>query len=251
MTRKTDPIKLKDVVPRYMAGESVNQIAASIGLSRRTVDAHIVQAGVVKRTASEQNRIAAANQTAAERSARVAAAHAAQRGVPKTESMLTKSARTREAHAKPGSPGEARLLGWLNERGEFPSIQTAIDRYNIDFTVSDLAVELLGGEWHRYKRTAATRTKVILDAGWHLLFVWDTPTYPLGEGAADYVLAFLEFTRQNPTAIREYRVIRGDGELVAEGTVDNYDLARIPAARSGLSRSEVGKMGAAARWGKG
>lgn len=251
MTRKTDPIKLRDVVRLYESGQSVNQIAASVGLSRRTVDAHLVSEGVTKRTASEQNRIAAANQTASERKARVAAAHAAKRGAVPSAEGLSKAARTREANGSTQSAGERRLLDWLNERGEFPAAQTAVDRYNIDITISDLAVELLGGEWHRYKRTAAERSKVILDAGWHLLFIWNTPNYPLGEGAADYLLTFLEFTRKNPTAVREYRVIGGDGEFVAGGRVDNYDLTRIPAPRSGLSPSEVGKLGAAARWGNG
>lgn len=251
MTRKTDPIKLKDVIGLYESGKSVNQIAAIVGLSRRTVDAHLVANGVTKRTASEQNRIAAAAQTAAERKARTASAHAALRGKTPSSERLSKAAQTRQANGSSQSAGERSLLLWLNERGELPDTQTAVDRYNIDLTLSDVAVELLGGEWHRYKRSAATRTKVILDAGWHLLFIWDTPNYPLSPAAAEYLLSFVKFTRDNPTAVREYRVIRGDGEFVAQGSLDNYDLTRIPAARSGLSRSEVGKLGAAARWGNG
>lgn len=239
---------LEGVLERYRRGDSVLALARRYGVSRGVIDRRLRAAGVEKRSASEQNTISAARQTKAERLTRAAAAHRAKRGRAPRESTLTRAAATRERRARVESEGERRMLLWLEKRFEVVGIQTAVKRYNVDFTIPPLAVELLGGEWHARKRRHARRTKAILDAGWHLLFAWDTPTYPIERAAADYAVAFAEEIGKNPAAVSEYRVIRGDGELVARGSLENYDLTLIPAARSGMSASEAGRLGAATRW---
>lgn len=238
---------LDGVADAYRAGASVLELSRHYSVSRRTIDDRLKRAGVGKRTASEQNRIAAARQTRAERLARVAAAHTMVRGRPAPEPSLHRAALTREAKARLESEGERQMFRWLQQRTEVVGVQTAVKRYNVDFTVASVAVELLGGEWHARKRRHGTRTKAILDAGWHMLFIWDTPTYPVKPAAADYAVAFAEETSRDPAAIRKYRVIRGDGELVASGSLEDYDLALVPAARSSMSASEAGRLGAVAR----
>jgi very-short-patch-repair endonuclease len=242
-------VEVPGAVKEYIAGDSVLEISTRHGVSRRVIDRLLSEAGISKRSASEQNRIAASRESIEERHARVASAHAAKRGKPPKEASMRRSAATRERNGKPESRGERRLLGWLEDRGEIPGVQTAIERYNIDISVFPIAMELLGGEWHRYKGTHAVRTKAILNAGWHVLFIWDTPMFPVSPECADYAVAFLQEARSDPSATREYRVIRGDGEYVAGGSLENYDLTAIPTARHGLSPSEAGRLGAQARWG--
>ncbi len=247
-SRKRIPVD--GAVEDYLRGESVLELSQRLGVSRCVIDRHLTEAGVSKRTASEQSFIAARKQTPAERKARASAANAAKRGRPNSPAMKAAAARTRQLKAAPESEGEVAMLGWLRERGEDPCIQTAVGKYNVDFTIAGIAVEVLGGEWHANKTAHAVRTKDILDAGWHVLFVWDTAHYPIRAAAADYAVAFAKESRVDPSAGREYRVIRGDGEFVASGSLENYDLTLIPPARSGLTRSEVGRLGCAARWGK-
>jgi len=248
MTAPVDPALMPDAVERYVAGESVAELARVFDISRTAVRRHLVKSGVAMRTIGEQADLVNKQRGAEWRRARVAAAHASKRGRPPREESLVLAAETRGKRG-PGSRGEEKMLGWLKQRGEEPGVQTPVGRYNIDFTVASVAVEFLGGEWHRYKRTHGVRTKALLDAGWHVLFVWDVTNYPVTSKAADYAVAFAKEARRNPTAAREYRVIRGDGELVARGRLKDYEMPAIPAARSGMSRSEVGRLGAAARWG--
>jgi very-short-patch-repair endonuclease len=236
-------------VEAYLAGEAVLSIAHRHGISRSVIDRQLREAGVVKRSRSEQNMISARRQPAEERKRRAAGAHAAKRGRPNRPEPLRQAALTRQALGAPESPGEARLLKWLEERGERPGIQTAIGSYNVDLTVAAVAVEVLGGEWHARKPSHGPRTKALLDAGWHVLFIWDTPTFPMTAASADYVIAFAQETSRDPSAIREYRVIRGDGEIVARGSLDDYQLTYVPPARYRMSRSAAGRLGAAARWG--
>lgn len=243
-------IELVGVGERYLAGESVLGLAQSYGVERGVIERHLREAAIPKRTAGEQARIVAANMSAAQRKARAAAAHAAKRGHPNSPESLRAAARTRESQGVPQSRAERLMLGWLEKRGQSPRIQAAIDRYNVDLAFAGVAVEMLGGEWHAQNPKHRARTKAILNAGWNVLFVWDTPSYPLKSAAADYAVTFAEETRLNPAAIREYRVIRGDGEFVAGGRLDQYELTYVPTARSGMDASEVGRLGAAMRWGK-
>lgn len=239
---------MPNAVELYLAGESVLALSKRYGVARSSIDRHLRLSGVTLRTASEQNRVSAARATPEGRLARAASAHAAVRGRPRSRAVNAATALTREARGEPESNGEVKLLGWLRERGQDPRCQVAVDAYNLDFTLANVAVEVLGGEWHRYKIVHQTRTKVILDAGWHVLFVWDVPNYPISSAAADYAVAFAEESRRDPAAVREYRVIRGDGEFIASGRADDYQLTYIPAARSGMSASEVGRLGCAVRW---
>jgi very-short-patch-repair endonuclease len=202
--RPTEPSRLPDAVELYLAGESVLALAKRFKIGRDAVRGHLLREGITLRTASEQNRATAQREGAAARMARVTAAHATKRGRSPKESSLARAAATRERRGSAQSEGERRLLRWLEERGQVVGIQTAVKRYNVDFTIETVAVELLGGEWHQRKRRHGTRTKTILDAGWNVLFVWDTPTYPVEPSAADYAVAFAKKARRNPSSVREY-----------------------------------------------
>ena len=86
-------------------------------------------------------------------------------------------------HSSGNSSDSERVLDeMLQAFGHHPVPQKAIGPYNVDLAVGSVAVEVLGGEWHGYKPRHRERTEQILDAGWSMVFVWDTPTYPLAVG---------------------------------------------------------------------
>lgn len=220
----------REAVDAYIAGESEQAVARRFGMDRGVLRRQLIEAGVEGiRSYSEAQKIRAQRMTIEERKRNVAAANAAVRGKPVPEGRLVKAAQAREAAAVVGSAGEALMLRMLADLEPVP--QKAVGRYNVDLAVAPVAVEVLGGEWHGYKRHHLTRSKAILNAGWVMLFVWNTQTYPLAGGAADYAVALVEQARRDPSLVGQYRVIRGDGELVAEGSADDDHLAAIPAAR--------------------
>lgn len=235
MVAPTDPTKLNNAVELYKAGMSALKVFQRTGVDRGALTRELKKRGIPVRSRSEAGKVRAQRMTADERKRQAAAANAAMRGVPAVEERLVKAAKTKERTRYSQSDGEKLLVGWLADLD--PVSQKAVGRYNVDVAVAPVAVEVLGGEWHGYKRHHATRTKYIADAGWALLFVWNTANYPLTRSAAHYVREFVEEASVNPTLIGEYRVIRGDGQLVTIGRADDEEFTVIPPARD-LTRAD-------------
>jgi very-short-patch-repair endonuclease len=124
------------------------------------------------------------------------------------------------------------LAGWLADQGLVVIAQQAIGRYNVDLAVWPVAMEVLGGNWHSRKPGHGKRTETILNQGWHLVLVWDIDPWPITPVTTEHVITLLKKTSRNPTMTREYRVIRGDGQLIARGTPQNNPLTYIPSSRS-------------------
>jgi len=113
------------------------------------------------------------------------------------------------------------LSDWLKERGLPATLLQAVGPYNVDVATGSVAVECYGGAWHNSGRAAARwpqRVRYLLDAGWHVLVIWIEPSYyPLTVEAVDYVVALAQLAGSDPSAVRQYRVIRGTGKVVAFG----------------------------------
>ena len=228
-----------DLIPRYRGGESELALSKSYGISRIALRRMLVDGGAEIRGRSEAGKNRASKMTAEERKSQVSKAHDAVRGKAVEESVLVKAAQARQMNPRPPSTGERKLLAMLRKRGLRPHREVAVGRYNVDLAVPGVAVEVLGGKWHGYKATHHRRTKAILDAGWHIIFVWNHDRVPLDAGAADYIVGFCEETGRHPSSVREYRVIRGDGELVSSGSADDDELTRIPPATKTSRRRGV------------
>lgn len=229
-------LPVDDIAAAYIGGESEYALSRRYGVSRQVIRQRLEGAGVEIRDMAQAGKVRARRMTPDERRDQAAAAHAAVRGVKQPLDHLIRRAEAREARGLCDSPGELFLLGELRRRGLEPIVQKAIGKYNVDMAVAPVAVEVLGGGWHLAKRRHAVRTPQILDAGWHLLFVWNHEgSSALTVKAADYVVAFLEEVRRNPPTISEYRVISGGGKLLASGRADDDEFALVAPPR-GRSR---------------
>lgn len=221
------------IVADYVGGESEYAIARRLGISRASVRSRLVEQGVSIRRPSEAGLLRASRMEPDERAQQAKAAQAASRRKKVSLAELEVRARNRERDARFGSDGEVILAQMLEVRDLSPIPQKAIGKYNVDMAASEsVAVEVLGGNWHGAKRTHATRTPHILDAGWHLIFVWNHKgTGPITTGAADYIATFCEQVRWQPTLIRQYRVISGSGELLAARCADDDEFPLVPPSR--------------------
>jgi very-short-patch-repair endonuclease len=228
--RLVAPTDLLDV---FATGESVLTMSRRYGVSRGVVRRWLEEAGAEPRSSSDANRIRMAKLTADERRANTTAANTAIRRMPaRPDDWQESIARGRERVEYGGrtSPGTEYLSSKLTEREIDHVREKAIGRYNVDIAISsaNVAVEVLGGNWHGSKPIHARRTPYILNEGWHLLFIWDVKRCQVDAGALDYLITYLEFTSRNPTAGREYRVIRGDGKLIATGRSDDDEFPLVP-----------------------
>jgi very-short-patch-repair endonuclease len=231
-TRKELVLPNQEIVSAYQAGESEYSISRRLQVSRNVVRRRLEAADVPVRSMSEAGLVRAAKLTREERERQASAAHATVKGTRQSPEQLLRRAAANESRGQFGSPGEEWLGQQLSVRGVQPVPQKAIGKYNVDLAVHPVAVEVLGGGWHLAKRHHAARTPHILDQGWALLFVWNHEgRSALREGATNYVVTFLDEVRRDPSLIGEYRVIAGDGQLLARGRADDDEFPLVPPPR--------------------
>ena len=226
----------------YSAGVPENELALRYDVSRTVMKRWLEDAGVERRGLAAAGLVHQATLTAEQRKAHTAAAHAAVRGSQRSEEAIEKTARGKERVQYGGrtSPSCDRLCKLLSDRQIGHVRELAVGRYNLDIalTAYPIAVEVLGGHWHGAKPIHAVRTPYILDQGWLLVFVWDLKACKIGPAAADYLVTLAEQARVDPTLPGQYRVIRGDGQLVASGSREDDEFPLVPPSVRGLrSRS--------------
>ena len=235
-TMKRYVLDCDDLVRRYIAGESEFAIALSLNIARATVRKRLKEAGIVPRNASAAGYVRASRLSAAERQAHAAAAHVAATGRQKTFAEMCLTARTRQKRRVHTSTYERILEDLLAERGIATVPQCAIGPYNCDLGAYPVAVEIFGGHWHWYGyhlRVAEKRLNYLLNAGWHVLAILAKKEFPITSATAEYVAAYIEAARSDPARRREYRVVRGAGELMAAGSVDDEKISIIPTFTNG------------------
>lgn len=236
MTRKVEFSHPDDVIRRYQAGESEKAIAKSLGIGRPTVRRFLLRQGVQPRGRSESMFVRMARTPADERRALARAANRAARGRVVAESSMIKRAATREQRQSGVHASHRKFAGTLTVGCQRLAVcEKAVGPYNVDIAVGNVAVEIYGGGWHGYGRhraRSAERFRYLLDRGWRVVIVWtDQRYYPLGRGAAEYVIALADRLRRDPATPGEYWVIRGDGYELAAGSADLDQLTAIPTRR--------------------
>lgn len=223
---------INDAMRRYQSGETELAIALSTGISRPALRRRLINAGIHPRGMREAQAIRYSNTTPEQRLALTEAAHAAVRGVPQTYEDLCKRAIGREAKARIKSDMERIMIGWLGDRGVEVVPQKAIGPYNVDIAItsSRIAVEIFGGNWHGSGRHAARyrkRCDHLIDADWLPIIVWVTRSWPLSQGAADYIVALHQARRDGESGGGQEHVIGGRGELSPVAEVKSHNGAVV------------------------
>lgn len=233
-----------DLIERYEAGESLLAAQGRLGISRRTLHKFLTRNGIRIRGRGDGQSIRWGRMTPEQRVAQVAQAHTAARGRVASAGELHMKASIR-ARNPIGSAYEHVLIRLLRDRGIDCIPQLAVGPYNCDIASFPVAVEIFGGNWHwsgRHILRTPKRVRHFLNAGWHVLMIQvgkiDQSSVEVGADVADYVAAHIKSLRSNPTAIREYRVVRGAGDLLAAGSSQDDDatIERTIYRRDGPAR---------------
>ena len=234
-TRPTNSLNPEQVVRAYLAGASEYAIAREHGISRGPISRILREAGIERRGCSEAGLVRNAQMTREQRKAQTFAANVAAKATRRDDIHKSRQALRNELTESHQSVGEQLLGSMLRERGIDTIPQRAIGVCNVDLAMNPVAVEVLGGGWHAYKPVHAQRIPYILDQGWHLVMVWDHEgRSALSSGAAEYLVSFTEQARRKPPATCQYRVISGDGELLAARGREDDQFPVVPPPRSRL-----------------
>lgn len=232
----TDMAKLDNAVALYLAGKSAYELQTTLGVDRSALKRELLRRGVEPRSRSAAGLNRTEKMSAAERLAQVSAAHRSNRGRVQTFDSRSRYAAAREKNPPAMSAPEAAFADWLGQRGIPYRREVAVGIYNLDFALGSVGVEILGGEWHAEKKARhGRRTPYILSEGWSLCFLWDTVNHPMTLAAAEQVITYAQHVSRNPATIGEYRVIRGDGNLIASGRCDDGEFAGVPPARDSVN----------------
>lgn len=228
-----------DLRTQYETGKSVLAMAEHYGVDRGVITRWLSDAHIPIQSASEAQTARLARMSSAERARLTENAHKTIREMVRPDEWQENIAMGRERVQYGGrtSPGTDRLCELLSGENVAHVREKAIGRYNVDIALTQygVAVEVLGGNWHGSKGIHARRTPEILNRGWHIVFVWNVKRCQISPGALDYIIAFTEAARRYPSAGREYRVIRGDGKLLASGHADDDEFPLVPPSKSDLN----------------
>ena len=223
-------------VADYVGGMSEFAVANKFDISRSVLTRVLNERGVERRNMKAAQAVRYSQTCPDARRAMTWAANIAARGRGHSLEEKAKRARTVMARKLHTSEAEFHLQAMLSARGIGSVMQEAIGPYNCDLGAFPVAVEVFGGGWHwhgRHLLRTSERFRYILNAGWHVLVIKTSKRIPLTETAADYITAFIQEARSNPAARREYRVIRGAGEVLAAGSADDDEITIIPTLTRG------------------
>lgn len=238
-------VDIEDIARRHIAGESVQALARSVGVSRPTIIRRLSAAGVQVRGRSDANRLRMQGLSADQRRQLTSSANAAirvgtvsmqHRDPGRERPTLSAALRRRRKVGK----GEAELIDLLIARGVAVETQLPVYGYNLDISVKSVAVEVWWGNSYPLRPLRlARRTIQLADLGWSTMFVWLSQQTPTAE-CADAVIAFIQEMGRRPPSVRpQYRVVRSNGELVAAGEAQLDHLALVPTASDGTYRAKL------------
>lgn len=241
-------VPVEEIVARYQSGESIKSLSDFYSVSRVVITKRLIECGVNRRDRSAAMYQRMSQTSPEERMRLVHSAHAAIQGTKQTFSEKRKRALTVQNRLTNVSASETWLADELRAKGYDAIQQFAVGTYNCDVAVHPVAVEIFGGGWHwygRHKARAIERLHYFLDHGWHVLIITTYGRIPLTGETTEYVASFIEETRRDPTASRQYRVIRGAGEILAAGSADDDQFSIEPSFTCG--RNSLGQYTRAPR----
>jgi very-short-patch-repair endonuclease len=213
VTRK--PIDLDDLACRHASGQSVLQMSREVGVSRPAIIRRLAKLGLEVRSGSEANRLRMARLSVAERRALAEAANEARRStrlVPTGQWHARNYgiAQTRQRTLSPATPDEEKLLRLADTLGVQVTRQVAVGAYNLDFRIGSVAVEVHSAAYHPLRLPRlAQRAVNLLSAGWSVAYLWRW-----GDDGGQNILTWAQQTSRDVPLGGQYRVVRGDGEIV-------------------------------------
>lgn len=222
------------ILAMFASGQTENQISIQFNVSRNVIRKFLTGKGIQPRTFSQSNSLRYIDMSQAEKNAVIKNAQEATRGVLQTIEHLFNRAKGNEKTLPNVSPSEEILSELLAERGIITIPQKAINKYNVDLAAFPVAIEVFGGAWHATKPNHIERMRQIFSEGWDVVIVWSLKNRsPITPACADYIVTFIQERRRYPSSVREYRVIRGDGQFLAAGRANDENIIIVPKGFNG------------------
>lgn len=216
------------MIELFQAGRGIGGIAKEFNVAANVVHRIFKERNIKPRNRSEQQYARMSNTTPEEKRRLVQAANAAMRGTVKTKQEIYKS-NLGKFRGQSGNISEMEkvLNQMLRDRGQVTLTQLPIDKYNADIVVGDIAVEVFGGCWHWHGNHLAgsvERLYTFFDWGYHVVIVAMRHEREITPQLCDNLISLFEFIRSNKSSVRQYRMVRSDGQVVAAADSNRDDI---------------------------
>ena len=218
---------LKCAIALYNYGIGLRGIADRLDIPIAKMTSEFKRQGIKLRTQSEQEVKKWSIMDKEKRLKQVEACHNSTKGVPQKHSALVKMAQSR---CKRRSLYEEVFESALIDSGISFEAQFPIDKYNIDFVIGNVAVEIFGGKWHSHGSHILRfpeRTKKIFDSGYALVVLYITePKFFSREICSDFI-KFIYKLSIDKSSIGKYWVVWRTLNTVTHGCSDSIDVALV------------------------
>lgn len=214
------------IVAAFLAGIGLSGIGRHLGIkgSATTFGNIISKAGYKTRNRSEQQKARMNRCTESEKAALTKKANIAATGRKVPHESKVKRAKSMEGLFNKRSRYEPLVFNSLIEA--FPNAipSMAVDIYNLDIGIGNVAVEVFGGGWSYSDASRVNkyinRTKELAKLGINTLFVILSKESTVID--ADNLISQINILSRNPASACEYRVVWGDFNG-STGLCDNLD----------------------------
>jgi transposase len=222
------PYRIGSIKP-YLDGISEQAIARQFGVSRNCIRTAIERCGITPRSRKEANSLRMSKLTKEEKKKLTKNANEKVRNGGFNRQTHLKGAITKQSTGSKIGVYESCFAQWVRELN--PVQQLAINVYNIDIAVGNLAVEIDSQTAipHHCSSTAK-RIKHLLSSSFSTLYI-RTNCGPVTKRSADYAISMIEEMRRDPSSFPQHRVIDGSGNLLSAHSLNGDELTCIYASR--------------------
>lgn len=198
------------IASQYNTGISELELSKLHNVSRGTIRRSLIKSGVQIRGQSEANIVSLGRMTFEERQQRTKSANNALRGAKQPRSGCLQRAITAESCANKHhiGHGEEDFAKLLAESGVNYIRQKAVDIYNIDFCIGNVAVELKHGRVNKSGGTDIVRGRIkkLRECGFITVYVYFHAVEDLAANFSN-IIAHVNILNSNPSSLGEYWVI--------------------------------------------
>jgi len=235
-------LPIEEIKAMYEGGHSENAVAKHFGADRGTIRKRLLKAGVSPRTQGEAEKLKWSKMDQQTRSNQVKSAHDSVRGVPKSMKARVANANTRQRlkYNHLIGAGEFEFVEFLRNKGVSFVHQKAVQTYNVDIAIGNIAVELTGGcgRYTMFNPKEINRAVKLLERGYHVVAVEFDSVETLIHCAEDVLSCINEAGRLKPVD-REYWVIRCRAKDYTIVTNDLGQFTSVPTPVEFLTKRTV------------
>jgi transposase len=203
-------LPIEDIKTMYQRGKSENAIAKHFGVSRPVIRGRLLEVGVKPRTQSEAEKLKWSQMNQEARAKQVKNAHESNKGRTQNIEAGIAFAKTREKlkYNHLIGFGEVEFIEFLTQKGIDFIHQKAVYKYNLDFAIGNIAVELSADccRYRRHNTKEIKRAENLLEFGYHVIGIFFDTVETL-RACSDDLLTYINMIGRLKPTDREYWVV--------------------------------------------